>query len=679
MRKRGNELKKRTKIKVLSMFFAVALILGTAPQCLLESKADSADVADKITTTYLAIKLENKLLYEEYSPTAPIYISPEENLIQNNEMISFSLNWKVTNEGIYNFQNGDNFVINVMKAGGFTAFPSKDYQLYDKDGTHIATGKFEVSDNSDGTWTLAFRVTFNENASKKTVKEGWATGEAKVIMNNSRYDAYSAGIIVTDKGGAMFGKAGSNMKNANFGWSVVSDPDALMNTANLLAGSVFSIYKSEKDAINGENHIRFRKGIGSGTYEYDYSGTITEITTDFSGVFMLYGFPEAGQTYWIKEVAAPSEYILYGTPKEFVVTDSGTEPACWLLTNEAEKTLVFDLALVKYVSWVNNKSTGQTGTEPGYDVEISKVKRGDKVTFTIKVFNQGDIDGYVEEITDYVPDGLEFEKSDNPQWTYNQITRKAKTDVLKNTLLKAKTGTASVDIVLTVSRTAPVKGIISNFAEISDHGDENHEWIEDIDSTPDDKNDDVVKDNVTDEEGKNNSMDDEDDHDIASVELVEEEETTSTPSATISTNPPTMPAYEVLPTTEPTKNPTSYDSLPSGTPYVGVTEEEEILPGYGEEGFIDLTEEETPLGLWSQSDQEDVELDITESVEDDSEEEKVTPTEEDVPLSGLEADPQKELPQTGRKYWQVPILIVFGMIAISAGVLLVVKKKKSRA
>jgi uncharacterized repeat protein (TIGR01451 family) len=41
---------------------------------------------------------------------------------------------------------------------------------------------------------------------------------------------------------------------------------------------------------------------------------------------------------------------------------------------------------------------------------------GDKVTFTITVFNQGMIDADNIEITDYVPTGFTFVAADNPTW-----------------------------------------------------------------------------------------------------------------------------------------------------------------------------------------------------------------------------------------------------------------------
>ena len=82
---------------------------------------------------------------------------------------------------------------------------------------------------------------------------------------------------------------------------------------------------------------------------------------------------------------------------------------------------VFDLSLQKFISEVNGEELDR---EPEVDVSPLNegetdatytstktsvtVETGDIVTFTIRVYNEGDIDGYAEEITDYIPEGLGF-------------------------------------------------------------------------------------------------------------------------------------------------------------------------------------------------------------------------------------------------------------------------------
>lgn len=92
----------------------------------------------------------------------------------------------------------------------------------------------------------------------------------------------------------------------------------------------------------------------------------------------------------------------------------------------------FDLALRKYITEVNGTKL-EDSREP--DIDISKlasgeattadykhkkypveVKTGDIVTYRFTVYNEGDLEGYVYSITDYLPKGLEFDAESNPEF-----------------------------------------------------------------------------------------------------------------------------------------------------------------------------------------------------------------------------------------------------------------------
>jgi uncharacterized repeat protein (TIGR01451 family) len=156
--------------------------------------------------------------------------------------------------------------------------------------------------------------------------------------------------------------------------------------------------------------------------------------------------------------------------------------------------LTFDLALVKKLA------QGQA----------SSVKTNDNVTFTITVFNQGEVPAYNVEITDYIPAGLQL--VDN-NWT--AVGSKAK---LNNLIAVIGVGqSASVNVTFKVTQTTA--GKITNLAEISKADNDtnpNNTAPADIDSTPDDNsgNDPFGGDDVT-----NNSNGDEDDSDPADVNV----------------------------------------------------------------------------------------------------------------------------------------------------------------
>lgn len=155
----------------------------------------------------------------------------------------------------------------------------------------------------------------------------------------------------------------------------------------------------------------------------------------------------------------------------------------------------FDLALLKWVTQtiatVDGKTTvTDTGFTPYDNPEpIAKVvidkKKLNKTTvkfvYNIIIMNQGEIEGYATEITDYIPEGLEFVAEDNPIWTKegnNKITTRA----LEGTLLKPGES-ATLEVVFTWKNNVDNLGLKTNIAEISE--DYNDKGSKDIDSTPD--------------------------------------------------------------------------------------------------------------------------------------------------------------------------------------------------
>lgn len=162
---------------------------------------------------------------------------------------------------------------------------------------------------------------------------------------------------------------------------------------------------------------------------------------------------------------------------------------------EKVKVKYFDLALKKWVTQsiviedgkqtvTNTGHTGDENPEPVVKVDL-KDKKINKVTvkfrYKIRVTNEGQIEGYVKEIKDYIPAGLKFVKEDNPDWTEVKDGVVA-TKKLENTLLRPGES-ATVEILLTWINSADNLGLKVNIAEISkDHNNSN---TPDIDSTPD--------------------------------------------------------------------------------------------------------------------------------------------------------------------------------------------------
>ncbi len=171
----------------------------------------------------------------------------------------------------------------------------------------------------------------------------------------------------------------------------------------------------------------------------------------------------------------------------------------------------FDLALIKELS-----STGPFAP-------------GDPVTFTITVYNQGDVDATDIAVTDHAPTGLSYSSS-------NVATVTTTTDA--NAVVVSDNGaltfgvdalaagdSVAFDVTMTIA--ADATGDLTNYAEISsadDDGDAGTPAPTDVDSTPDGENQNTdgeafnLADNATDGDGKNGG--DEDDHDPAMLTVV---------------------------------------------------------------------------------------------------------------------------------------------------------------
>ena len=181
----------------------------------------------------------------------------------------------------------------------------------------------------------------------------------------------------------------------------------------------------------------------------------------------------------------------------------------------------FDLALRKFITNINGKelidtTTGKYLREPSIDVTplingtdttaIYKhpkdpigVAVGDIVIYTLRIYNEGQIDGYAKTVTDYLPEQLEFVINDEENfnakygWQIDSSLRKASTNYLdkqtvdpEDTLIKAFDGTTlyykELKIKCKVKSTKGLEKVITNIAEITELTDANGNIIKDRDS-----------------------------------------------------------------------------------------------------------------------------------------------------------------------------------------------------
>ena len=183
------------------------------------------------------------------------------------------------------------------------------------------------------------------------------------------------------------------------------------------------------------------------------------------------------------------------------VIDIDSTPNKWIDGEDDQdiekiKVKYFDLALRKWVTQAIVIENGKEKvTETGHKAEddpeeVVKVELVEskinkvvvKFRYKIRITNEGEIEGYCTEISDYIPEGLKFVAADNPNW--KEVDGKIVTDQLKDTLLKPGES-AEVEVLLTWINSKDNLGLKVNVAEISK--DKNDSNTPDIDSTPNNK------------------------------------------------------------------------------------------------------------------------------------------------------------------------------------------------
>lgn len=133
----------------------------------------------------------------------------------------------------------------------------------------------------------------------------------------------------------------------------------------------------------------------------------------------------------------------------------------------------FDLSLGKYVSKIIVQNSSGTSTYEYNDETLAKVELDSKkinnsnviIEYSIKVSNVGELEGYVKNIVDYVPNDLKFSSELNTDWyqTGNNLYCKA----LANEKIRPGE-TRAVKLILTKTMTETNTGRTNNIAEIAE-------------------------------------------------------------------------------------------------------------------------------------------------------------------------------------------------------------------
>lgn len=141
--------------------------------------------------------------------------------------------------------------------------------------------------------------------------------------------------------------------------------------------------------------------------------------------------------------------------------------------------------------------TTATYNHPKTPVEVNK---NDVVVYMLRVYNEGEVDGYATEIKDHLPPTLEFVNSEfntKYNWKVSEDGRTVSTDYLKDSKVEKYKKDANGKIVLNyvevpimckLKDTAKVNEVITNIADITKFTDGNKNTIKDRDSEEDNVN-----------------------------------------------------------------------------------------------------------------------------------------------------------------------------------------------
>ncbi len=347
------------------------------------------------------------------------------------------------------------------------------------------------------------KIKYNHSKTPLTVVQGQKIVYTIRVYNEGKQDGYAAEIKDDIPTGLTF--LPNDETNKTYGWKMYDSNGTETNDiskAKTIKTNYLSKEKSEDNLLKA----------------FDSNAEISDTNPDHKDVKVAFEVNTDSISSKNKTIVNTAEITKDknkdGKDVDDIDSTPGNgEPGEDDIDKEYVETKYFDLSLLKYVSKVIVTEDGATKeTETGYDgtenpepivkVELDRKKLDKteiKYVYTIKVINEGEIEGYAKEITDRIPKGLEFYEEDNKQYGWKvKESGIVTTDYLKDTLLQPGEN-ATVQIVLRWIRSDKNLGEKINVAEIT--VDDNQYDSPDIDSTP------------------NNNKDGEDDQDNATVVL----------------------------------------------------------------------------------------------------------------------------------------------------------------
>ena len=386
----------------------------------------------------------------------------------------------------------------ITQIAGKTVSPSREPQITQENLRALATGSSSALDNG----TTAQKV---HPKNSLPVKTGNKIVYTIRVYNEGEIDGYAQEITDYLPDGLKLVPSNESEINAKYGWQADANNEKIIRTTYLSkekdeTGNLIKAFdKTLKE--NGEYNTLSYKDVEvecevvATTESTDkHMLNIAEISSDFNSAGVADRDSVAGDlTEDQKAAYAP------GTSTQGKGFQDDDDYEDLVLQGK-----YFDVALRKFITAVNNnvlRTNNKYDREPEVDVSPLfngkttasykhtklpvSVSAGDIVTYTIRVYNEGQIDGYVDEIVDHLPPELEFLPDDELNqkylWTIDSQDRTQRT--IRTTYLSKEhdedniieafdpeedtLSYKEVEIRCKVVETAPALKKLTNIAEIT--------------------------------------------------------------------------------------------------------------------------------------------------------------------------------------------------------------------
>ena len=304
----------------------------------------------------------------------------------------------------------------------------------------------DITNLANGTQTTA---DYQMNKEPVSVQTGDLITYTFRIYNEGEIDGYAEEITEDIPKGLEFlgAEVDSNMNpitdeeelaavefNTSMGWTYVEGDTTKIKTDYLGRG------KGEEITTPGANLI---KAFDPNS---PYSDTETEKNPDYKEIAVIFKVVTDDPSIGIirNEAAITEDADSEGNP----VDDRDSKPEEWVKYEDDEdydNVIIqdFDLALRKFITKVNEEEVTTRIPEVSYQREEEKITynhtkepvevvTGNVVEYTIRVYNEGDIAGYAEEVADDIPDGLKFLPENATNIEYRWVMYDAEGNVTDN-------------------------------------------------------------------------------------------------------------------------------------------------------------------------------------------------------------------------------------------------------